>query len=197
MLYAGIKLELPWIFHFLNTVPIPGVERPGSATERLEAEGERAVVNTKAALKGSATTLFSKMYPEDGQQPFSDDLTAKEAANIIVAGADTTAMTLTYLVWEVLSQPKVKAKLLKELSSCSEKPSWEELEGLEYLNNVIQETLRLRPAAGALPRVAPKQGATLGEYRLPGDTVAITQAYITHRDPVVFKHPEQFGKSDT
>ena len=192
MMYVGIKLELPLVFHSLNTIPIPGVEKPRAVSDRLEAHGNIAVVNSKASLKGGTKTLFSKMFPEDGQQPFSDDVMAKEAANIIVAGADTTAMTLTYLTWEVLSQPEVKAKLLKELSSCSENPSWEELEELTYLNNVIQETLRLRPAVGALPRVAPPQGATLGDYRLPGDTVALTQAYIIHRDPVVFKDPERF-----
>lgn len=186
-------MELPWVFHTLNTIPIPGIEKPGSVANRLEAHGDRAVVNTKLSLKGGAKTLFSKMYPDDGQQPFSDDLIAKEAANIIVAGADTTAMTLTYLVWEVLSHPDVKARLLKELSSCSTDPSWEELEGLTYLNNVIQETLRLRPAVGALPRVAPPGGAMLGDYRIPGDTIALTQAYITHRDPVVFKEPERFN----
>ena len=192
MMYVGLKLELPLVFHSLNTIPVPGVEKPRAVSDRLEAHGDIAVVNSKASLKGGTKTLCSKMYPEDGQQPFSDDVMAKEAANIIVAGADTTAMTLTYLTWEVLSQPEVKAKLLKELSSCSENPSWEELEELTYLNNVIQETLRLRPAVGALPRVAPPQGAIVGDYRLPGDTVALTQAYIIHRDPLVFKDPERF-----
>ena len=193
MIYAGIKSELPWVFHFLNRFPMFGLEKPGTTADRLEAAGERAVENTKAALKGGTTTLFSKMYPEDGQQPFSDDLIAKEAANIIVAGADTTAMTLTYLVWEVLSHPEVTTRLLKELSSCSEERSWAELEGKTYLNNVIQETLRLRPVVGALPRVAPPQGAMIGGCRLPGNTIATAQAYITHRDPIVFKEPEQFN----
>ena len=76
---------------------------------------------------------------------------AREAANIVVAGANTTAMTLAYLVWEVLSQSEVKAKLLKELSSCSKSASWEELEERTYLIDVIQETSRLRSAVDALP----------------------------------------------
>ena len=95
MMNIGIKLELPLVFHFLNSVPVPGMERPGVVAERLEAAGGKAVINTKAALKGGSKTLFSKMYPEDGKQPFSDEILGREAANIIVAGADTTAMTLT------------------------------------------------------------------------------------------------------
>lgn len=189
---VGLKLELPIIYHFLNIVPLPWVERPAATAERLEKAGERAVENTKAAPKRSAKTLFSKMYPEDGEQPFSDELMAKEAANIIIAGSDTTAMALTYLVYEVIQHPEVKKQLLDELASCSEKPSWDELENKQYLNNVIQEALRLHPPVGALPRITPAQGAVLGGHKIPGRTIVLTEAYITHRDPVVFPDPEQF-----
>jgi cytochrome P450 len=192
MMMVGLKLELPIIYHILNTIPLPWVERAAAAAERLEKAGEKAVQNTKEAPKGSTKTLFSKMYPEDGEQPFSDELMAREASNIIIAGADTTAITLTYLVYEVIQHPEVKKKLLDELASCSEKPSWEELESKQYLNNVIQETLRLRPAVGALPRITPAQGAVLGGHKIPGGTIVLTEAYITHRDPVVFQDPEQF-----
>ena len=93
----------------------------------------------------------------------------------------------------MLTHPHVKVRLLKELSSCSKSPDWEELEGKAYLNNVIQETLRLRPPVGTLPRQAPAQGTILGGYKIPGNTVALTTAYITHRDPGVFKDPERFN----
>ena len=192
MINAAIKHELPVVFHFLDNVPIPGMEKPGAVARRLEATGAKAVTSTKAALKGGTKTLFAKMYPEDGQQPFSDDLLGKESANMIVAGADTTAMTLTYLVWEILTHLEIKKKLVQELSTCSKMPDWKELDQKTYLNNVIQETLRLRPAVGSLPRQAPPEGATIGGYQLPGNTIALTTAYITHRDPVVFKDPERF-----
>jgi cytochrome P450 len=192
MIYAGLKMELPWLFHLIQSIKLPGIDRPGDVSLRMEKEGEIAVANTKAAVKGSANTLFSKMMPEDGEQLFSDSLMAKEAANIIIAGVDTTAMTLTYLVYEVLRQPEVKEKLVKELSTCSADPGWEELERKTYLNNVIQETMRRRPVITSLRRTTPKEGAILGGFRIPGDTTVATQAFSLHANSVAFPDPDRF-----
>ena len=38
-----------------------------------------------------------------------------EAGNLIVAGSDTTAITLTYLVWAVLKQPALQSRLEEKL----------------------------------------------------------------------------------
>ena len=130
------------------------------------------------------------MYPENGEQPFSDELMAEEAANVIIAGSDTTASVLTYLVYEVLRHPLIKETLIDELSTCSPSPGWEELEGKPYLNRVIEESLRMHPGVqGTLPRVAPKEGATLAGQFIPAGTIVGTQAYTMHRDPIAFPDP--------
>lgn len=125
--------------------------------------------------------------PEDGAQPLSDSLIAKESSNIIVAGSDTTAMTLTYLVYAVLGNPDVKRKLLDELDTVSKDAGWQELESKPYLNKVITETLRWNPSiAGSLKRDTPSEGAVLAGYVIPGGTMVSTQAYTLHHDPVVW-----------
>ena len=108
-----------------------------------------------------------------------DAVVGQEAINITVAGSDTTATTLTYLVYEVLRHPEIKAKLVEEIEAAPEHPSWERLETMTYLNYVIQETLRVWPAAPAsLPRVVPgKDGVLIGGYRVPSGTTVSTQAY--------------------
>jgi cytochrome P450 len=42
----------------------------------------------------------------------TDDDIRKEASNFILAGADTTAITLTYLVWAVLKRPDYNIYIL-------------------------------------------------------------------------------------
>ena len=62
-----------------------------------------------------------------------------------------------------------------------------------YLNNVIQETFRLHPAvAGALLRIVPKGGETLGSTVLPAGTQVSTQAWTMQRDANVFENPLRF-----
>ena len=192
MICVGIRLELRPLYHLSNIIPLPGIGRSIDVANRFRKAGGLAVTNTKLAPKGSTKTLFSKMYPEDGQQPFPDSLMAEEAGNIIIAGSDTTAMALTYLVYLVLRNPDVKERLLQELATCTENPSWEELEGKQYLNNVITETLRLYPPVPAsLPRVCPTADTVLGGYKIPANTVVVTQAYTFHRNPKVFSEPER------
>ena len=192
MLVIALRLELRPLYELISFTGAPVIGKPEALLNRIREAGRRAVLNTKMAPKGSSKTLFSKMYPEDGEQPFSDVLMAEEAANIIVAGSDTTATVLTYILYEVLRNPKVKSKLLNELATCSPSPSWEELESKPYLNCVVQESLRLHPGVqGTLPRVVPKEGATLAGLFLPGGTVVGTQAYTMHRDALAFPNPDR------
>lgn len=192
MIFIGVRMELPLIWNLVHRIPLPGVGKPDALFERFSEYGKVAVENTKAAPRGSAKTLFSKMLPEDGEQPFPDSLIAQESANIIIAGSDTTAMALTYLIYAVLIAPDIKSKLLSELSGCSPIPGWEELEGKPYLNKVISETLRLyAPVPASLPRTVPQGGTSLVGYRIPAETTVVTQAYTFHRDPAIWSEPER------
>lgn len=112
----------------------------------------------------------------------------------IIAGTDTTATALIYLVYEVLRHPKIKDKLLQELKTCTPHPSWEELESKTYLNNVISETLRLHSPVGAtLPRTNPTEDVVFLGYKIPAGTIVGSQAYSLHRDPKAFGDPLTFN----
>jgi cytochrome P450 len=65
---------------------------------------------------GQGQTIFSKMYPEDDAPLFPDSLIAQEAENLINTRSDTTAVALTYIIYNVLANSDVKRKLLQELS---------------------------------------------------------------------------------
>lgn len=193
MLLAFLRKELPLIWYVMEILPLKVCQSGVHIFDRLAEAGGIAVQNTKLGTKGTAKTLFSKMIPEDPtEQQLPDSLVAKEAANVIIAGSDTTSNTLTYLVYSVLRDPVVTAKLVDELKSCPENPSWEQLEALPYLNNMILETLRLYSAVpGSLPRDSPPQGAILGGFRIPAGTTVVTQAYTFHRNEEVFPEPEK------
>ena len=99
-------------------------------------------------------------------------------------------------MWAVLSHPDVKKRLLKEIEDAGLKNArFEDLRRLKYLNNVVEETLRMYPAApGSLPRVS-FEDALLGGYRIPKGTVVVTQAWTFHRDAATFPEPLQFEPS--
>lgn len=187
----GVEFNL-WVF--IKYFPVPGIGNLKKILARMQEEGYRAVAATRKAAKGTSGTLFSKMVPEDGSEaPLSDSVVAHEAIGDIVAGSDTSVAGIVYMIYAVLRNPGIKKKLDEELATCSVSPSWDELEGKEYLNWVIDEGLRLYPPApSSLPRKVPDRGAVLGGYQLPGGCVVSTQALTIQRDPVAFPDPEEF-----
>lgn len=190
---VGIRLELPWLWYLIQISRLPILGMAG-VTERFQSYAEVAITNTKLAAKGLTKTLFSKMVGVD-TQALPDKIIRQEAVNIIIAGTDTTAITLTYLVYAVLADKTgaVKRKLLEELNTCSQNPTWAELETKPYLNQVLNETLRrYSPIGGSLTRVPPNGGAILGGYKIPSGTVVMTQALSFHTNPTIFKDPHKF-----
>ena len=190
----GLRTELPWTKPIMDSIPrwVPG--NVSSMLDRFDGYARDAVRATRVAQQTNNKTLFSKMVLEEKtMQVIPDSVIEKEAANVIVAGTDTTAMVLTYLTYTVLRHENIKRKLIEEIKSCTARPNWEELESLTYLNNVIQETLRLYPAIpGSLPRIVPRGGEGVGKYVIPAGTQVSTQAWTFQRDPTVFKEPLRY-----
>ncbi|KAL8696041.1 MAG: hypothetical protein Q9224_003003 [Gallowayella concinna] len=72
-----------------------------------------------------------------------------QIVNILLAGRDTTAGTLSFLFKELSAHPKVYAKLRREILERIGKrqaPTYEGLKDMPYLQHCISETLRLYPA---------------------------------------------------
>ncbi|KAI6140943.1 cytochrome P450 [Pisolithus thermaeus] len=69
-----------------------------------------------------------------------------EIMNILIAGRDTTASTLTFLVYMLSQHPDVLKRLRAEILSTvgsSGRPTSEDVEEMKYMRAVINETLRL------------------------------------------------------
>lgn len=132
-------------------------------------------------------TLLTKFF----ETSLSDAEVTDEAMNFIIAGSDTTATTLTYLVWAVCSDPSIKKTLVSELASLPDDFKDQDLRGLPYLNQVIEETLRLYAATpSGLPRVS-SENSILANHCIPAGTTVTTQAYSLHRDADIFPDPER------
>lgn len=136
-------------------------------------------------------TLLTKFF----ETSLTDAEVTDEAMNFIIAGSDTTATTLTYLVWAVCSNPAIKETLVSELANLPSDFKDQDLRGLPYLNQVIDETLRVYAATpSGLPRVS-SQNSVLASHCIPAGTTITTQAYSLHRDADIFPDPEKCAYS--
>lgn len=84
---------------------------------------------------------------------------------------DTTSTTLTYLFWELAKHPEWQERLRQELKSrtSDEVPKYTTIADLPVLDAIMNESLRLHPAAPAsLVRSTPPGGRMLDGHFMPG-----------------------------
>jgi cytochrome P450 len=199
--FGGLRTTFPALVTLSEFLPIlPFFREVVKAGERMLDYADDCLSRYKRLAKADPVnpkpTLFTKLI-QDKKQSLSHIEIRAEAQSYIIAGSDTTANTLTYLVWAVCRDYDIKRKLVGELATLPEAFCDQDLLTLTYLSQVIEETLRLYGAApSALPRVVPPGGATLAGYRFSEGTVVSTQAYSLHRDPVVFSDPLTYVKGD-
>lgn len=138
-------------------------------------------------------TLLTKAYDavEDGSMTTSQ--LEREAIVYLVAGTDTTALSAIYTVWNLACHPEIEAAVIQEVAALPDGFTDDNLRKCKLLNNVLTETLRIRPPIGqSLPRVVPEGGAELCGHHIPAGANVGVQAWSMHRNSTVFKDPERF-----
>ncbi|KAH7087003.1 cytochrome P450 [Paraphoma chrysanthemicola] len=192
-----MRAELPLLFKILPYVPSKRVQDFLAQDDLIDSYGARAIENMRSGNRNTTNIFGQMLAATDSTEKVTlgDKDIKDEAGNLIIAGTDTTAITLTYLVWAVLKQPQLQARLEEEVAKISPEMNLEEVEpqAAPLLNSIIEETMRLYGAApGLLPRTVPSQGATIGGHFLPGGVEVSTHAWTNHRDPTVFPDPLRF-----
>jgi cytochrome P450 len=96
--------------------------------------------------------------------------------------------------WYLLGQnPEVERRLRTEVAEVlgDRRPTFDDLERLDYTKRVLQEAMRLYPPAWMIPHFV-DQEATIGSHRIPARSPILLIPFATHRDPTFWPDPEAF-----
>ncbi|KAA8901371.1 cytochrome P450 67 [Sphaerosporella brunnea] len=116
---------------------------------------------------------------------------------IIIAGSDTTASTLAHAFYFLAKYPGAYKKLQNVLDAAFPGGDAEFSNatacGLKFLEGVIFETLRLKPAVpGGMLRMTPPEGLTIDEVYIPGDVVVSVPTHSIQRDERYYEKASEF-----
>ncbi|XP_067115178.1 cytochrome P450 3A40-like [Osmerus mordax] len=131
---------------------------------------------------------------EKQHKGLSDHEILSQAMIFIFAGYETTSSSLTFLAYNLATHPEVQARLQDELDATfpnQAEVQYEALMQMEYLDSVINESLRLYPIAPRLERVA-KTTVEINGVTIPKDMVVMVPTWCLHRDPELWPEPLQF-----
>ncbi|KAL8925294.1 MAG: hypothetical protein Q9208_003584 [Pyrenodesmia sp. 3 TL-2023] len=162
---------------------------------------------------GTLPVVYSKMFrclQINGADPRQiSRRVASEMLDHTLAGHETSAITLTYLMYQMSQRPSLQKRLREELLtldppvryrsdvSCNDEealPAPRAIDTLPLLDALLQETLRLHAAAPApQPRLTPEVpgGTSIEGYaNIPAGVKVSSNAYTMHRIEKVFPNPE-------
>lgn len=96
-----------------------------------------------------------------------------DASVLVVAGAETTATTLSAVTYLLLTNPSKMSKLLAEVRGAFKRENEITIvtvNQLDYMLACLNEAMRLFPPVPiGLPRIVPSQGRSIGGHYIPGN----------------------------
>ncbi len=129
----------------------------------------------------------------DVEGGFTENQLIYEMSTIVFAGHETTATTLTWMLYALTQNPAVEEKLLAEIDSvlAGRTPSMADLGELPYLNMVLNETMRTLPVARITSRQAAEDDVLTG-YQVHKDDYIFINIYGVHMDERYWDEPQKF-----
>ncbi|XP_058425190.1 cytochrome P450 3A12-like [Diceros bicornis minor] len=130
----------------------------------------------------------------DTHKALSDLELVAQSVIFIVAGYETTSTSLSFLMYLLATHPDVQQKLQEEIDMTfpnKEPPTYDALVQMEYLDMVLNESLRLFPIAVRLQRVCKKDVEIHGVF-IPKGTVVMVPTFALHRASEFWPEPEEF-----
>ncbi|KAF8200189.1 cytochrome P450 monooxygenase pc-1 [Pholiota molesta] len=141
-----------------------------------------------AAIEADDATLLDHLVDVTDDPVVLKD----EILNIMIAGRDTTAATLTFIFYFLAIYPDVCARLREEIISkvgSTRRPDYDDVRDMKYLRAVINETLRLYPIVPFNVRESindttwASDDPTKKPFFIPAGTKTAYSVFMMHRRP--------------
>ncbi|PNH09370.1 Cytochrome P450 3A2 [Tetrabaena socialis] len=128
-----------------------------------------------------------------GTEKLSDVQVIAQCLTFLLAGFETTSTTLAFTAFLLATHPEAQERLLREIDSAGgAQEAGAAPPQLPYLDAVLQESMRLLPAASALIR-SPPEDLDLGDgLVIPRGQFVFLATNNFHLDPKNWPQPEAF-----
>jgi cytochrome P450 len=123
----------------------------------------------------------------------SEEDTLAEALLFLIAGHETTAIALTWAIYAISQNPEVEKKLVAEIDKVlqGKPPTQGNIHSLEYIEMIVDETLRMYPPAAVTSRDNSQEVNILG-HTFPPNTPFFLPIWAIHHNEKYWPEPEKF-----
>jgi cytochrome P450 len=121
----------------------------------IRSRREKGVNMSGREEEKSIIGLLIKSEGQDAKLHMSEEEVVAQMKVLLLAGYETTSISLTWALIELSQHPDVQTRLREELLAFGADPTYDQLKtSLPYLDAVVHETLRLHPPLAEFTRLA-------------------------------------------
>jgi cytochrome P450 len=177
-------------------VPRPGRLIAGRAMGEMKRVADAAIDRRRGDGARPVPDLLDLLMagedPKSGRRMTTAEL-RDNLLTFIVAGHETTALTLSWALYLCAFDQEVQADARSEAQAVlgDRAATAEDVAKLPLIRRIVDETLRLYPPAAFLSRTAQAPDTLLGREVRAGDTV-ILPIYALHRHHALWPDPDRF-----
>jgi cytochrome P450 len=176
-------------------MPAPGKKEFIESIKQIDETVYRIVADSRAN-KGETNHLMAMMLDmvdDETGEGMTDQQLRDEVTTLFLAGYETTSIALTWAFDFLTHNPNMLEKLQAEVDAAvgDRLPTFMDLMKMPYSRMILQETLRIRPAAWQLPRTAVEDDEIDG-FHIPAGTTITGLIYMCHYHPDEWNNPEVF-----
>ena len=145
-----------------------------------------------AKRRDGGDDLFAQLcraQSEDGDE-FSDDDIVNHMIFLLMAAHDTTTITMSSMAYHLAKNPEWQERARAESVAAGDL-DYDGVLGLDVLDRVMKESMRLCSPVPSLPRVAVRDTEIAG-YHIPAGSFVTVSPYMNHYLPELWPDPTRF-----
>jgi len=188
-------------FPYWRWVRLPADRKLDAAMQKVLALVHELVAEARARVQSSTDRipgnfLDAMVAGQAGDAgAFNDAELVGNALTMLLAGEDTTANSLAWLMHLMVEHPDVQSKMRAEadrvLGGSARVPDYASTEALKYIEAAAHEAMRLLPVA-PLQGAEPNEDTSIGDVLVPKDTAIYLLAGHAATAPEHFTDPRVF-----
>ncbi|MBA3868441.1 MAG: cytochrome P450 [Anaerolineae bacterium] len=176
----------PGVWMFSSRIPRPGY---ANGLRQMD-EYLYQMIRLRRSHLGEPTDLLGLLISDPGMD---DNLIRDQLLTMLIAGHDTSTALLSWTLYLLGKHPDIMAQAQTEVRAVlnDQPPTFDQLNKLPLLDQIIDESLRLYPPIHLGSRVA-AQDLDFNGYTITAGTRVMYSIYVTQRMPEYWDAPDEF-----
>lgn len=191
-----ISARVTAVAEFPRWVPTPGNLKLERAVAGLDRVVNEIIAERRRSGQDYGDDLLGALLrgSDEHGEPLDQTQLRDEIVTMILAGHETTAVSLGWTLWLLSEHPDIRMRMIEEIDAAvgDRMPTASDVPKLGYVKQVVFESMRLIPPIWAGARNC-LEADTLGPgYPIAPGTRVMNMIWLTHRHPEFWPDPERF-----